>query len=457
MSSSPLRLRSSSLVVACILIAAALVACALPRKPAAGDTGTVLQESSKVHASVVPSNEHEWYRELKALAVSRRTQSRRTQQLAEAPSPKTAAQDTKPCDAECQHMKKVGKDRMRALRDEIDNDFDGMIAFGEDSSYVPPVESIEEQVKDGTLYGEEKSDVKEPPAAFSGGAIVAEDPGASRPVLKKNQVQDVAKLVKDETPSADDLLGKIQNAEAQVQGTNPMRAAVDNDDETVEPHHSKGLPAGVTFGNEAAPAASTTTTPPDNIAPDVAAAPVFAPGAIAPQPAAAPAPITASQSPVVSTPAVPAESTSGPVPGVVSAAAATSPVEQPASNALAPSEVREQASQVAAPAVPAAPAASSEESRGVLDNFPHVGPAFAEPSAPAPEDNAEAAARHEAEWRKAFAFVGQTDNPVVGNNGQANTLQVAGSVQQSSAQAISSSGSSPLDDDGFLKGFWGSS
>ena len=113
--------------------------------------------------------------------------------------------------------------------------------------------------------------------------------------------------------------------------------------------------------------------------------------------------------------------------------------------------------QVAAPAVPAAPAASSEESRGVLDNFPHVGPAFAEPSAPAPEDNAEAAARHEAEWRKAFAFVGQTDNPVVGNNGQANTLQVAGSVQQSSAQAISSSGSSPLDDDGFLKGFWGSS
>ena len=42
----------------------------------------------------------------------------------------------KPCDAECEHMKRVGRERMKALRAQIDADFKGMVSFGADAAYV---------------------------------------------------------------------------------------------------------------------------------------------------------------------------------------------------------------------------------------------------------------------------------------------------------------------------------
>ena len=95
-----------------------------------------------------------------------------------------------------------------------------------------------------------------------------------------------------------------------------------------------------------------------------------------------------------------------------------------------------------------------QRSKGVLDNFPHVGPAFNDE---AEDYTAPAAAADESrgdnkEWDKAFAFIHQTDNPLVGepqNNGQENDLDSPG------VKSAAATSGSPLDDDGFLKGFWG--
>ena len=81
----------------------------------------------------------------------------------------------------------------------------------------------------------------------------------------------------------------------------------------------------------------------------------------------------------------------------------------------------------------------------VMDNFPHVG-STSESDHTTAHDHADA--RQDKEWAKAFAFVHQTDNPVVGDT-RPNTLH--GTVEHPEA----ASHSSPLKDDGFLKGFWG--
>ena len=132
----------------------------------------------------------------------------RTQILTEAPAEK------KPCDKECEHMKEVGKQRMKELRDQIEKDFTGMTTFGAEAAYVPPVESIEKQVADGSLYKDPTADLKPPPDNFAGSSLIAADPGAAAPVLSSGQVKSVAQVVSTETPSAQDLLKHIQEAEA---------------------------------------------------------------------------------------------------------------------------------------------------------------------------------------------------------------------------------------------------
>ena len=132
----------------------------------------------------------------------------RTQILTEAPAEK------KPCDTECEHMKDVGKQRMKELRDQIEKDFTGMTTFGAEAAYVPPVESIEKQVADGSLNKDPTADLKPPPDNFAGSSLIAADPGAAAPVLSSGQVKSVAQVVSTETPSAQDLLKHIQEAEA---------------------------------------------------------------------------------------------------------------------------------------------------------------------------------------------------------------------------------------------------
>ena len=132
------------------------------------------------------------------------------------------------------------------------------------------------------------------------------------------------------------------------------------------------------------------------------------------------------------------------------AVAAIVPVEQ------APAQAGERAQTPEQKAVAAVsqPLPSVAKSRGVLDNFPHVGPAFNNEA----QGSADAAAGKEAErtkgseeWNKAFAFIHQTDNPLVGEpqDGQGNDLDGAG------VKAAAAPSGSPLEDDGFLKGFWG--
>jgi hypothetical protein len=159
-------------------------------------------------------------------AATLRASRSRVQELAEALLPAPAAggaavvSAAKPCDAECEHMKEVGRERMKQLRNEIDQDFTGMVDFAADAAYVPPVESMEQQVKDGSLFGSKKGahvEVKEPPSAFAGGALIAADPGATAKVVDKHKVEDAEKVVAIETPSADDLLRQIQQAEANAQ------------------------------------------------------------------------------------------------------------------------------------------------------------------------------------------------------------------------------------------------
>jgi hypothetical protein len=73
---------------------------------------------------------------------------------------------------------------------------------------------IEKQVADGSLYKDPTADLKPPPDNFSGSSLIAADPGAAAPVLSSGQVNSVAQVVSTETPSAQDLLKHIQEAEA---------------------------------------------------------------------------------------------------------------------------------------------------------------------------------------------------------------------------------------------------
>jgi len=244
----------SSPLFACMVVAAVLLVASVPRRgTAALSQGGPVQGTARegkyrprnVAAMVGPQ-----LQELKALPVAKsfmapsagadrqavqwrasaaatlRASRPRVQELAAALLPAPAAGGAaagsvaKPCDAECEHMKEVGRERMKQLRNEIDQDFTGMVDFAADAAYVPPVESMEQQVKDGSLFGSKKgahAEVKEPPSAFAGGALIAADPGATAKVVDKHKVEDTEKIVAIETPSADDLLRQIQQAEANAQ------------------------------------------------------------------------------------------------------------------------------------------------------------------------------------------------------------------------------------------------
>ena len=448
-------------IVAGIMLAAVLVVLSVPRKPAA--PGALLQDASVRHpvskTRKVATMLLTQLKELKALPVvtsltsieQKRSNTKtpnsvgRQQLLAEVPVAQAAVAQpaaNKPCDADCQQTKKAGRDRMKVLRSEIDSDFTGMIGFGDEAAYVPPVESIAKQVADGSLYKNPKDDIKAPSSRFGGSALINQDPGASVPVLQSGEVNEEVKDVATETPSADDLLKGIQDAEVQAQSSAPKvgAAAVTDEHDPILQHKSKSLPAGITFGNEvAAPAPS-----PSHVAP----APV---AAAAPVATAAPAPAPEVSTEVKDVAAAP-PSADDLLHGIQTAAAAEKQ-EQRTGRAAAPAvQPVAAAPPVAAPPAPAHPA----RAKGVLSNFPHVGPQFSDENNEAPSPSP-AAEPEEKEWQKAFAFIHQTDNPVVGNNGQENTLEgghLEGQGKEGVVAAVDSV-SSPLDDDNFLKGFLG--
>ena len=370
----------------------------------------------------------------------------------------------KPCDAECEHMKRVGRERMKALRAQIDADFKGMVSFGADAAYVPPVESIEEQVKDGSLYNNGKvpgsEEAKEPPSSFAGGALIAADPAASQPVLPEGEVKEVEHDVAAETPSADDLLQGIQHAEAQAH-SNPLAPASRAADDT-EGAGAAGVGAAVAAAPDAASKAASAPVP-----------------AAAPRPAVAGTPSSAAARPgvecieVASAPggrvcgtALPVSAGAGPTRGASQAAQgaehATSP--RPGQFAKYTREAAdvvrslEPASPSEPPAEAAAAAPDTSPAADVLDNFPRIGEA-----AGAERDAADAhaahagraAARgqgqelrtHQTPFDKAFSFLRDTDNPVRGSparGARPATDVLRGGVHHD-----------PLDADGFLKGFWG--
>lgn len=73
--------------------------------------------------------------------------------------------DKADCDAQCKDHRAMVIERMKALRKEIDGDYQAMVHFGNKAGYVPPVRSIKAQVMDGTLLGGDKSsDARAPPA-----------------------------------------------------------------------------------------------------------------------------------------------------------------------------------------------------------------------------------------------------------------------------------------------------
>ena len=431
------------------------------------------------------------WEEMKALPVSLKTTHPRVEQLMEGGKGDQTI-SSKPCDDDCQHMKALGRERMKALTKEIDADFNGMIGFGEESAYVPPVESVEKQVQDGTLYSDGKMDVKEPSEQFGGSTFIAEDPSASKPVLETSEVREAVKNVASETPTADALLSGISHAEESAKG-NPLAQDSESVQQPLATRHH-GLPAGVTFGNEVAPAPQSPVQ-----------APAPAPGAFAQRTREAAAASTAMPTGIT----FGNEAQEAPI-AQGRPAASGAPVAAAATQAPLPSQKAFSGVQTAAAATPAAaspndkpndadpgvaPVASSASSGGVLDNFPHVGPQFRRDEYADDargEGNAGDGAVNdvvrvgdevgappgEAAWDKAFAFMDQTDNPIMG--GQPNTIQrlqrrgpngmgnpptqvEAAQTQptdpaqavRSDTQSVRASDSSPLDTDGFLRGFWG--
>ena len=364
----------------------------------------------------------------------------------------------KPCDAECEHMKKVGRERMKALRAQIDADFKGMVNFGADAAYVPPVESIEEQVKDGSLYNNGKipgsEEAKEPPSSFAGGALIAADPAASQPVLPEGEVKEVEHDVAAETPSADDLLQGIQHAEAQAH-SNPLAAA----------SSAAGDNEGVGTAGAAAPdAASESASAP---APKPASRPAVAgtPSSAAARPGVECIEVASAPGGRVCGTALPVSAAAGPTRGDSAQAA-----EQGAEHATSPRPgqfdkysreaadvVRslEPASASEPPAEAAAAAPDSSPAADVLDNFPRIGEAAGVERDAHAAHAVHAAARgqgqelrtHQTPFDKAFSFLRDTDNPMRGSparGARPATDVLRGGVHHD-----------PLDADGFLQGFWG--
>lgn len=140
--------RDAGLVVG-MVAAAVLVVLSVPRKTGhapgallqAAPSNTAQRALPLARAQLQELKARPRLKEVSPLRLNRDgAVSGRMQKLAEKGTGKTqsvAAKAKAACDAECE---KEGKERMKALRAEIDNDFNGMINFGESSAYVPPVE-----------------------------------------------------------------------------------------------------------------------------------------------------------------------------------------------------------------------------------------------------------------------------------------------------------------------------
>jgi len=120
----------------------------------------------------------------------------------------------KPCDAACEKAKEAGKAKMKSLQDMIDKDFSNTINYGNDMAYVPPVESVEDQMKDGSMWNSMKTPKKPPPKFIASASIV---PDAATVHLDTRHVQDEEKDVpqvdeKSLVKSLDSAIGGADDA-----------------------------------------------------------------------------------------------------------------------------------------------------------------------------------------------------------------------------------------------------
>ncbi|EKX51642.1 hypothetical protein GUITHDRAFT_134532 [Guillardia theta CCMP2712] len=131
------------------------------------------------------------------------------------------------CDAKCMQARAVVQARMKRLQDDIDNDFQNMIKYGENAVYVPPPRSVEQQVMDGSLF-RRKDDDGPPPPVFNDDSLIRQIPDSSNPKLSSAQVEANEKNLEKTLPTANDLLKTIQDQEkdAHTNGSFLVNAAL---------------------------------------------------------------------------------------------------------------------------------------------------------------------------------------------------------------------------------------
>lgn len=108
---------------------------------------------------------------------------------------------SKPCNASCKQRKKEIAARMKALRDQINHDFQAMTSFGHKAGYLPPPQSIKAQVMSGTLLSTKNEPVAPPP--FSPTVASASSSKSSAPAAVSSPVASAGSSAADSAPPAD--------------------------------------------------------------------------------------------------------------------------------------------------------------------------------------------------------------------------------------------------------------
>ncbi|KAJ1495160.1 hypothetical protein T484DRAFT_1876524 [Baffinella frigidus] len=105
-----------------------------------------------------------------------------------------AAKPAAPCNAGCEAAKEKGRANMKSLEDMIDKDFQSTVNYGNDQAYVPPVESVEAQIKDGSMWNKMAAPHK-PPPRYMAGSVVSALPDMATVHLDTAEVQTEEKEV----------------------------------------------------------------------------------------------------------------------------------------------------------------------------------------------------------------------------------------------------------------------
>eukprot|EP00286_Rhodomonas_abbreviata_P012495 CAMPEP_0181318810 /NCGR_PEP_ID=MMETSP1101-20121128/17210_1 /TAXON_ID=46948 /ORGANISM="Rhodomonas abbreviata, Strain Caron Lab Isolate" /LENGTH=437 /DNA_ID=CAMNT_0023426315 /DNA_START=128 /DNA_END=1441 /DNA_ORIENTATION=+ len=354
-----------------------------------------------------------------------------------------AAASGKPaCDSECEAKKQAAIARMKSLQDSIYHDFDSMINYGNAAGYIPPPESIEQQVKDGTLMTGGAASDAPPPPAFDAGSVEEVGAGAKSVQLDPSEVDAVKKQLSEASGKEQQNLehavdANVHSAEASVSAAFQPPGAV-ADAATAEqapaasaPPSPLSLPPVTAYHQHHIDAAAAAAA---EVIPSAAAAPPSQPSIISNPFSSAPAPAPAPA-------AAPAASAAPAAPAPIAPAAPAAPAAAiaPAAAAPAPAPI--------APAAPAAPAFAAAPAVAAAPAAPAVQPVTA--------------------WDRAFAFIHQTDNPIVGGPQPALPATAATTTSSGAAPLApvqgpaslsppTSASNDPLKSDGFLKGFFGS-